>query len=357
MTQMNPYYCIELAAMIMTMHRENYSSNNMSSVRRLCIAPMLDWTDRHCRYFMRLISKHAYLYTEMITTGAILFGDADRALTFHPSEHPVALQLGGSDPEQLAVCTRIAAEYAYDEVNLNVGCPSDRVKAGRFGACLMAEPALVRECVTAMKEASALPITVKSRIGIDNLDSYEFLCEFIDKVASAGCTTFIIHARKAWLHGLSPKENRNIPSLQYDVVYRLKRDFPNLEIILNGGVTDIDRAQQHLQKVDGVMLGRVAYHNPYILADADNRIFKIPRPPSTRHEIVEQLIPYIEEVLSNGANLHHITRHIVGLYHGVRGARVWRRYLSEHSHFEGAGIEVIHQALAFTESHLTYSMA
>ena len=319
-------------------------------MRRLCVAPMMDWTDRHCRYFLRLISKHIYLYTEMITTGAILHGDAERALRFHPHERPLALQLGGSDPGDLAACARIAAPCAYDEINLNVGCPSDRVQTGRFGACLMAEPELVAECITAMREATALPITVKTRIGIDNHDSYEFLRTFIAKVAAAGCTTFIVHARKAWLHGLSPKENREVPPLDYEVVYRLKQDFPLLEIILNGGITDLAQAQAQLHMVDGVMLGRAAYHDPYILAEVDRRLYASSGTPLSRQAIIAQLLPYIAAELNQGARLHHITRHILGLFHGARGARAWRRYLSEHSHHDHAGIEVVQEALATTES-------
>jgi len=321
-----------------------------AGTRRLCVAPMMDWTDRHCRYFLRLISRHVYLYTEMITTGAILHGDAERALRFHPNEHPLALQLGGSVPGELEACARIAAEFGYDEINLNVGCPSDRVRTGRFGACLMAEPDLVADCVAAMTAATALPVTVKTRIGIDDQDSYEFLWAFIAKVAATGCTTFIIHARKAWLQGLSPKENREVPPLHYHTAYRLKHDFPQLEIVVNGGITNLDQAQQHLPYVDGVMLGRAAYHNPYILADADRRLFAGPDPPPSRHAVIARLLPYVEAELSKGTRLHHVTRHILGLFQGVRGARAWRRYLSEHSHRADAGLEVIQQALNVTDS-------
>jgi tRNA-dihydrouridine synthase A len=334
--------------MIETGHNNIPNGGGTVSERRLCVAPMMDWTDRHCRYFLRLISRNVRLYTEMITTGAILHGDTDRTLRFHPSEHPLALQLGGSNPRELAACARIAARYGYDEINLNVGCPSDRVQTGRFGACLMAEPSLVGECVAAMQDAASLPVTVKTRIGIDNLDSYEFLCTFLSGLAAAGCTTFIVHARKAWLQGLSPKKNREVPPLRYDVVYRLKRDFPHLEIILNGGISGLDQAREHLHKVDGVMLGRAAYHDPYILADADRRIFGTARTPFSRHAIIARLLPYIEDELNNGGRLHHITRHILGLFQGVPGARAWRRHLSEHSHREDAGIEIIRQALALT---------
>ncbi len=313
--------------------------------RRLCVAPMMDWTDRHCRYFLRLISRCVYLYTEMVTAGAILRGDTERALRFHPDEHPLALQLGGSDPRELAACARIAAQYGYDEINLNVGCPSDRVQTGRFGACLMAEPTLVAECVAAMDEATALPVTVKTRIGIDARDSYEFLARFVATVAAAGCRTFIIHARKAWLSGLSPRENREIPPLRYNMVYRLKEDFPHVEIILNGGIADLDQAQHHLRKVDGVMLGRSAYHNPYLLAGMDQHFYFAPRPAVSRHEVIERLLPYIDQQLQEGARLQHITRHILGLFQGVPGARAWRRYLSEYSHGPEAGLEVIGEAL------------
>ena len=306
---------------------------------------MMDWTDRHCRYFLRLISRHVYLYTEMITTGAILHGDSERLLRFHPDEHPLALQLGGSDPGELAACARIAAKYGYDEVNLNVGCPSDRVQTGRFGACLMADPALVAECVAAMRAATTLPVTVKTRIGIDEHQSYAFLAQFVATVAAAGCRTLIIHARKAWLQGLSPKENREVPPLDYQAVYRVKQDFPQLEIILNGGITDLNQAQDHLTKVDGVMLGRAAYHNPYLLAEVDRRFFGDLRPPLSRHQVVARMLPYVEQELAAGTRLHHITRHILGLYQGVPGARAWRRYLSEHGHGEAAGPEVIQQAL------------
>lgn len=324
-------------------------TKNTFGKRRLCVAPMMEWTDRHCRYFMRLISRHTYLFTEMIPTGAILHGDPERVLSFHPSEHPLALQLGGSDPAELAACAGVAAEFGYDEINLNVGCPSEKVRTGRFGACLMSEPALVGECVAAMQEATSLPVTVKTRIGIDDQDSYLFLQTFIAKIAAAGCVTFFLHARKAWLHGLNPKQNRELPPLRYDTVYRLKRDFPQLEIILNGGIDNLNQAGQQLQHVDGVMLGRAVYHHPYILADADNRIFNLTSESLSRHEIITRLIPYIENELSKGERLHHITRHILGLFQGVRGARAWRRYLSENAYHENAGIAVVQQALTLTE--------
>jgi tRNA-dihydrouridine synthase A len=329
---------------------DNHHSKTTAGTHRLCVAPMMDWTDRHCRYFLRLLSRHTYLYTEMVTTGAILHGGVERALRFHPDEHPLALQLGGSEARELAACARIAADHGYDEINLNVGCPSDRVRNGRFGACLMAEPALVADCVAAMNAATALPVTIKTRIGIDDHDSYEFLHGFVAQAAAAGCVTFIIHARKAWLHGLSPKGNREVPPLRYDVAYRLKRDFPQLEIIINGGITDLDQAQEHLSHVDGVMIGRAAYHNPYLLADADRRLYAAATLPPSREEVIARLLPYIATELDKGARLHHITRHILGLFQGVRGARAWRRHLSEHGHHDNAGLDVIHRALATTES-------
>ncbi len=318
----------------------------VSPLRRFAVAPMLEWTDRHCRYFLRLISRHALLYTEMVTTGALLHGDRARHLNYDAAEHPVALQLGGSDPGDLATCARIATDWGYDEVNLNVGCPSDRVQSGRFGACLMAEPQRVAECVAAMTAAVATPITIKSRIGIDDHDSYAQLHDFVATVAAAGCLTFIVHARKAWLHGLSPKENREIPPLRYDTVYRLKEDFPQLEIIVNGGITDLKLAQRQLQHVDGVMMGRTAYHDPYLLAEVDALFYGDVHTVPSRHEIIEALIPYVERELAQGARLHHIARHILGLYQGKPGARRWRRYLSEHTHRADADSGVLRAAAA-----------
>ncbi len=309
---------------------------------------MLDWTDRHCRYFHRLMSRHALLYTEMVTTGAILNGGADRHLQFNHEEHPLALQLGGSGPADLARCAKIAEDYGYDEVNLNVGCPSDKVQNGRFGACLMAEPRLVAECVAAMREAVTIPVTVKSRIGIDERDSYQELVDFISTVAGAGCETFIVHARKAWLSGLSPKENREVPPLRYDVVFQLKRDFPRLEIIINGGVTSLDDAESLLAQVDGVMVGREAYHNPYLLADVDRRLFGDERPILSRQDVVRMLVPYIERQLAQGARFNSISRHVLGLFHGVGGARAWRRHISENATKPGADARVILDALEFT---------
>ena len=309
---------------------------------------MLDWTDRHCRYFYRLMSKQALLYTEMVTTGALIHGDKQHFLQFNAEEHPLALQLGGSKPTDLALCAKMAQDYGYDEVNLNVGCPSDRVQNGLFGACLMAEPHLVAECITAMQQAASLPITVKSRIGIDNKDSYEELTHFIQTVASSGCKTFIIHARKAWLQGLSPKQNREIPPLRYDVVYQLKKDFPELEIILNGGIIGLETAQVHLNQVDGVMLGREVYHRPFILTQVDHAIFDEVRQTKTREQVVEELIPYVQQQLKQGVRLNSISRHILGLFHSQKGAKAWRRYLSENATQAGANETVLLEALKFT---------
>ncbi len=318
-----------------------YASNRFS------VAPMLDWTDRHCRYFHRLLSKNALLYTEMVTTGAILHGSKERFLAFNKAENPVAFQLGGSDPADLAQCAQAVEQYGYEQVNLNVGCPSDRVQNGRFGACLMAEPNLVAECISAMRQAVSIPVTVKSRIGIDEQDSYDELLNFISTIADAGCGDFIIHARKAWLKGLSPKQNRDIPPLCYDVVYQIKKDFPELNISLNGGITSLGSAIDILQHVDGVMVGREAYHNPYLLAEVDAQIYKSPNDIKTRHQIVEELMPYIEQHLHEGGRLHNITRHILGLFHGIAGARTWRRALSENSPKKGADGSVVLDALSY----------
>ena len=312
--------------------------------RKLSIAPMLEWTDRFFRYFIRLISKHVLLYTEMVTTSALLHGDTSRFLEFDRSEHPVAIQLGGSEPSELANCARLAEAAGYDEINLNVGCPSDRVQAGRFGACLMAEPSLVAECISAMKAAVAIPVTIKTRIGIDNNDSYDALKHFIQAQIEAGCDHFIIHARKAWLQGLSPKQNREIPPLRYDVVTDLKKDFPHQGFTINGGIKSLALAQEFLHKLDGVMIGREAYNNPWILAEADRMIFNDDHPIPTRHEVLENMLPFIEPELIRGTQLNHITRHILGLFHGCPGARRWRRMISEQAHRPGAGIEVIRQA-------------
>jgi tRNA-dihydrouridine synthase A len=312
----------------------------------LCVAPMMDWTDRHCRFFHRQISRHTLLYTEMLTTGAVLHGDRERLLGFTPAEHPVALQLGGSEPADLAAAARIGEEWGYDEINLNVGCPSDRVQSGRFGACLMAEPDLVARLVSAMREAVRIPVTVKSRIAIDELEEWPTLEDFVRRVSAAGCTRFIVHARKAWLKGLSPKENRDIPPLRYELVHRLKSEFPHLDITINGGIRTLDATAEHLRHVDGVMLGRAAYETPYVLAEADQRFFGASEAPRDRHAVVEAMLPYIETQRSRGAPLNSITRHMLGLFQGLPGARAWRRYLSENVHAPGAGPEVVVAAMA-----------
>ncbi|MCU7936823.1 MAG: tRNA dihydrouridine(20/20a) synthase DusA [Candidatus Thiodiazotropha sp. (ex Dulcina madagascariensis)] len=312
--------------------------------RKLAVAPMLDWTDRYCRYFLRLISRHVVLYTEMVTMGAVLHGNRARFLDFDPSEHPVALQLGGSDPKALAECARLGQAWGYDEINLNLGCPSDRVQSGRFGACLMMTPRLVGDCVKAMRDRVSVDVTVKHRIGVDERDSYDELCEFIGTVSDAGCNTFIVHARKAWLQGLSPKENREIPPLSYATVHRLKRDFPQLEVIINGGITSLEQAQRQLEHVDGVMIGREAYHNPWMLAEADRVIFAKTGEAVTRGQVVASLIPFVEKELAAGTPINRITRHILGLFHGQPGARKWRRMLSEQSHRPNATSRLILQA-------------
>lgn len=322
-----------------------------TNCHRLSVAPMMDWTDRHERFFLRLIAERALLYTEMVTTGAILFGDKQRFLQFDPLEHPVALQLGGSDREALAAAATEGQRFGYDEINLNVGCPSDRVQNGRFGACLMAEPALVKDAVAAMSGAVDLPITVKTRIGIDDQDSYGFLSDFVGEVANAGCKTFIIHARKAWLTGLSPKENREIPPLDYDRVYRLKKDFPTLRIVLNGGLKEPDQAKAVLAHVDGVMIGREAYQNPYSLLWMHRAIFDDPGLIPSRHEITRRFFPYVERELAKEVPLHSMTRHILGLFNGQKGARAWRRHLSTEAHRDHAGIDVIEEALKLVPEH------
>ncbi len=314
--------------------------------RRFCVAPMLDWTDRHCRYFHRILSQHAVLYTEMVTTGAILHGDKERFLRFNQAEHPIALQLGGSDPDALAECAKIAEGYGYDEINLNVGCPSDRVQNGRFGACLMADPNLVADCVNTMQANTSIPVTVKHRIGIDDMDSYQLLYNFVKIVASAGCSTFIVHARKAILSGLSPKQNREVPPLNYPMVYQLKQDFPHLEIIINGGIKTLSEAEQHLSNVDGVMIGREAYQNPYMLAEVDQHIFQTKKDIITREQVMEKLHDYCKLSLNEGDQLKWITRHILGLYQGERGAKVFRRYLSENAYKTNAGLSTLENAIA-----------
>lgn len=309
----------------------------------MAVAPMMEWTDRHCRFFLRLLSRHALLYTEMVTAQAVLHGDRNRLLGFDPAEAPVALQLGGSDPEALAAAAQIGAHYGYDEINLNIGCPSDRVQSGRFGACLMAKPALVRDCVAAMRAAVDVPVTVKSRIGIDAHDDYGFLRDFVGTVAESGCDTYIVHARKAILAGLSPKENREVPPLRYEFVYRLKEEFPELSIMLNGGVRDLDAVRAHLARVDGVMIGREAYHNPYFLAEIERELHGTE--PPAREAVMAAFMDYIEARLKEGVRLTAMTRHVLGLYLGRPGARRWRRQLSEGASAGGAGIEVIREAM------------
>ena len=312
--------------------------------RLICVAPMMNCTDRHERYFLRLISPRIYLYSEMISIAAILNGDREKLLGFDAQEHPVALQVGGSNATELAECARIGQDYGYDEINLNVGCPSERVQSARFGACLMAEPGLVAECAAAMSNSVVIPVTVKTRIGIDEQDRYEDLVTFVRAVASAGCQVFIIHARKAWLKGLSPKENRDLPPLNYEVVYRLKRDFPQLEIIVNGGIRTVDQVRQHLQSVDGVMIGRQAYENPFILAELDRAIRVEEEHGVTREGILEAYLSYVERQLRCGVRLAQLTRHIMGLFQGMPGARAWRRHLTEQAVRPGAGPEVIRMA-------------
>ena len=314
-----------------------------------CVAPMMDWTDRHCRYFHRILSRHVRLYTEMVTADAVIHGHRERLLAMSPEEHPVALQLGGSDPFKLAEAAVIGESFGYDEINLNVGCPSDRVQEGRFGACLMAEPDTVGACVAAMRARAGVPVTVKCRIGIDAQDEEADFQRFIDRVASAGCTTFIVHARKAWLQGLSPKENREVPPLDYGRVYRLKAARPDLTIVINGGIPSLAACQAHLSHVDGVMLGRAAYHEPTILAEVDRRFFGSTAAPIERAEVLERLIPYVEAHLARGGRLSNVTRHILGLYHGRPRGRLFRRLLGEGAAKPGAGVEVLREAVRMVE--------
>ncbi|MDX1380428.1 MAG: tRNA dihydrouridine(20/20a) synthase DusA [Xanthomonadales bacterium] len=312
--------------------------------RRLSVAPMMDWTDRHCRYFHRLLAPSALLYTEMLTTGAILHGDRDRLLAYNPEEHPLALQLGGSEPGELARCAAIAAERGYDEVNLNVGCPSDRVQRGRFGACLMLEPDLVAACVAAMRAAVDIPVTVKTRLGVDDLDSYAEFSAFVGRVAETGCDVFIVHARKAWLSGLSPKENREVPELRYEWVHRLKRENPDLTVVLNGGIGSVDAIERHLGAVDGVMLGRAAYHEPWLLAELQARLFDGPGLAS-REDAVGAMTAYLHRQVARGVPVKHVSRHVLGLFQGQPGARRWRRYLSQRAHLEPDNPELLRQAM------------
>ncbi|MGH8040974.1 MAG: tRNA dihydrouridine(20/20a) synthase DusA [Rudaea sp.] len=310
----------------------------------LCVAPMMDWTDTHCRVFHRLLAPHARLYTEMVHAHAVVRGDRARLLGFDASEYPLALQLGGHEPAELAAAARIGVEFGYDEINLNVGCPSDRVQSGRFGACLMREPVLVANCVAAMRAAVNVPVTVKCRIGVDDQDDDEGLHRFTETLIAAGLTVLIVHARKAWLHGLSPKENREIPPLNYPRVYRLKREFPLLSIVINGGIVDPEKAKSHFPHVDGVMLGRAAYHDPYTLARVEHSLFGTPIP--AREDVLARLEPYIAAQLRRGEALHHVVRHVLGLYLGEPGARAFRRYLSEHMHAARADFSVLRDAQA-----------
>jgi tRNA-dihydrouridine synthase A len=316
----------------------------------LSVAPMMDWTDRHCRYFLRLFNRHAHLYTEMVTTGALLYGDRHRFLRFDNQEQPVILQLGGANPQELAQCSKFAEDYGYYAVNLNVGCPSDRVQKNKIGACLMAEPELVAECISAMQAAVQIPVTIKHRIGIDNLDSYEHLYKFVETVAQTGCQTFIVHARIAILQGLSPKENREVPPLRYDDVYQLKRDFPHLDIHINGGIKTVDEISQHWQHLDGVMMGREAYHNPYILANALS-LWSEEAP--TAHQILESYYPFMEQELASGVPLMQMTRHILGLFQGMAGARKWRQHLSTYAHQRHQGLALVKEAADFIDNAAT----
>ena len=314
---------------------------------RFCVAPMMDWTDRHDRVFLRQLSAHTLLYTEMVTSAALKHGDANYLLQHSPDENPVALQLGGSDPEELAQAAVLGERAGYDEINLNVGCPSDRVQSGAFGACLMAEPELVGRCIQSMMASVDLPVTVKCRIGIDDRDSQAELEDFVGKVATAGCELFIVHARKAILSGLSPKENREIPPLNYESVFTLKRSFPELSIIINGGIKTLEEAVALLDSTDGVMLGREAYQNPFILNEVDNQFFGAMRNPCTRIERLQKFIHYIEQELDRGTPLHHMTRHILGLFKGQKGGKQFRRHLSENSYKKSAGIEILFDAASF----------
>ncbi len=308
---------------------------------------MMEWTDRHCRYFHRLLTRRARLYTEMVTTGALIHGPRVRLLAFDQTEHPVALQLGGSEPQDLAQCARMGEEAGYDEINLNIGCPSTRVQKGAFGACLMREPELVGDCVAAMRAAVRIPVTVKCRIGVDDQEPEQSLFGFVDAVARAGCDTFIVHARKALLKGLSPKDNRDVPPLNYDLVYRLKRERPHLTIVINGGVTDLVEARQHIVHVDGAMMGRAAYQSPWLLADTDRQLFGEMSAVRSRHDAIQTYMPYVARELAKGAPLNAMTKHLLGLFNGLPGARAFRRHLSENATKPGAGLDVVRSALAF----------
>jgi tRNA-dihydrouridine synthase A len=341
----------------MIWHQFEFPNTMKELAHRFCIPSMMDWTDRHCRYFHRLLTRRALLYSEMVTADAVLHGDRARLLAFSPQEHPVALQLGGAEPVKLADAAAIGEAEGYDEINLNVGCPSDRVQEGRFGACLMAEPTLVARAVEAMRARVAVPVTVKCRIGIDDQDSEADLERFVARVAAAGCATFIVHARKAWLEGLSPKENREVPPLDHGRVHRLKAAHPELEIVLNGGIGSLEEALTHLDHVDGVALGRAAYQNPYLLAEVDRQLFGEARSPPSRRDVLEALIPYAERHLGAGGRLNNVARHILGLYHGRPRARAFRRHLSERAPRSGAGIEVLREAVRIAEGEAVPALA
>jgi len=306
---------------------------------------MMEWTDRHCRYFHRLLAPSALLYTEMVTTGAIIHGDADRFLAYNTEEHPLALQLGGSEPKDLATCARLAEKRGYDEVNLNVGCPSDRVQRGRFGACLMLEADLVTDCMSAMLDAVDIPVTIKTRLGVDDHYSYQFMSDFVGRVAESGCTGFIMHARKAVLAGLSPKQNRDVPPLHHDWVYRLKKESPELEIVINGGIDSVEAVRNQLQHVDGVMLGRAAYHTPWLLAECQQQFFET-QGASRREDIIEPMNLYLERQVKKGTAVKHVSRHLLGLFQGLPGAKAWRRYLSENAFRDDNNTDLLNQALA-----------
>ena len=331
-------------------NNELVSQSSADLRRTFCVAPMLDWSDTHYRYLARLISSNALLYTEMVTTRAIQHGDKQHLLNFNPEEHPVALQLGGSEPDELAKAAKIGEQWGYDEINLNCGCPSDRVQSGRFGVCLMDDAEHVADCLKAMSDAVSVPVTVKCRIGIadhlyDDIESYERFADFVAAVTrDTGCHTVIVHARKAWLKGLSPKENREIPPLLYDYAYRVKEEMPQVEIILNGGINTLDEATEHLKYVDGVMMGREAYHNPFIMREVDKLFYGDDRAIKTRDDICREFIEYGRRKIQNGARLNYISRHILGLYHNVPGAKKFRRFISENAHHDNAGIEVLEQA-------------
>jgi tRNA-dihydrouridine synthase A len=333
MTALHAFQIVAVMTTIATPTPDTATAPSKATGRRLSVAPMMDWTDRHCRVFHRTISQHTWLYTEMVTTGALVYGDVERHLRFNEEEHPVALQLGGSDPADLAIAAKRGEEYGYDEINLNCGCPSERVQKGAFGACLMAEPQLVADCVKAMRDAVSIDVTVKHRIGIDKTESYDFVRDFVGTVAEAGCTTFIVHARNAILKGLSPKENREVPPLKYDFAYQLKKDFPDFEIIINGGIKTEAEIDLHLQHVDGVMLGREAYHNPFMMANFDQRYYGSQREPLSREQVLAAMVPYIQAQLAQhgakGLKLNSITRHMLGLMQGLPGARSFRQTLSD----------------------------